>query len=134
VDLSEQRAYFFKAKVLVGETRCSTGKHGFSTPPGEYKVTQKDKDHVSNLYGNFLDAEGNVTQKDVDMSKMTVPEGMSFSGAKMPFYMRFKDGYGLHAGIVPNHPASHGCIRLPREMASHFFASATVGTPVHVQE
>lgn len=134
VDLSEQRAYFFKADQLVGETRCSSGKKGFRTPPGEYKVTQKDKNHVSNLYGNFVDATGVVLQKDVDTSKMKTPEGASFAGAKMPFFLRFHAGYGLHSGRVPNYPASHGCVRLPYNMAEQFFHSSSLGTPVIVQE
>jgi len=134
VILSEQRAYFYKGDVLIGDTKCSSGKKGFGTPAGSYLVTQKHKEHVSNLYGKFLDAEGNVTNSNVDTSKMKVPEGGSFAGAKMPFYMRFTGGYGLHAGYVPNHPASHGCIRLPRVMAEHFYENSVVGTPVTVQE
>lgn len=134
VDLSEQRAYFYKGEELVGETKCSSGKKGFATPAGDYKVIQKNKDHVSNLYGKFVNAEGAVTKSDVDTSKMKVPEGESFVGAKMPFFMRFTGGYGLHAGYVPNRPASHGCVRLPRVMAERFFTHSVVGTPVTVQE
>ncbi len=134
VDLSEQRAYFYKGDELIGDTKCSSGKKNFSTPAGEYKVTQKNKDHVSNLYGKFVNAEGVVTKSDVDTSKMKIPEGESFVGAKMPFFMRFTGGYGLHAGVVPNRPASHGCVRLPRVMAERFFNNSVVGTPVTVQE
>lgn len=134
VVLSEQRAYFYKGDELVGETKCSSGKKALPTPPGNYVVNQKDLNHVSNLYGKFLDPEGNVTNSNVDTSKMKVPEGGSFVGAKMPFFLRFTGGYGLHAGIVPNYPASHGCVRLPRVMAEHFYQNAVVGTPVTVQE
>jgi lipoprotein-anchoring transpeptidase ErfK/SrfK len=132
--LSEQRAYFYKGDELIGDTKCSSGKKGFGTPPGEYKVIQKNKDHVSNLYGKFVDAEGKVTHSDVDTSKMKIPEGETFVGAKMPYFMRFTAGYGLHSGYVPNRPASHGCVRLPRIMAQHFFEHSVVGTPVTVQE
>lgn len=134
VDLSEQRAYFYKGQELVGETKCSSGKKGFSTPAGEYQVTQKHKDHVSNLYGKFVDAEGKTTNNNVDTSKMKIPEGEAFVGAKMPYFLRFTAGYGLHAGVVPNRPASHGCVRLPRVMAQHFYENSIVGTPVSVQE
>jgi lipoprotein-anchoring transpeptidase ErfK/SrfK len=134
IDLSEQRVYLYKGETLVGETKCSSGKNGFETPPGLYKVTQKNKDHVSNLYGNFVDAEGNVTQRDVDTSKTPVPEGMTFAGAKMPYFQRFVGGYGLHAGNVPNRRASHGCVRLPRIMAERLFTQTVVGTPITVQE
>jgi hypothetical protein len=134
VDLAEQRVYFYKGTDLIGETKCSSGKNGFGTPPGEYKVIQKNKDHVSNLYGSFQDEEGNVTTRDVDTSKMKVPEGAIFVGAKMPYFMRFTGGYGLHAGIVPNRPASHGCVRLPRIMAERLFQHSSVGTPVTVTD
>jgi lipoprotein-anchoring transpeptidase ErfK/SrfK len=134
IDLSEQRAYFYKGGELIGDTKCSTGRKDFATPPGVYQVTQKNKDHVSNLYGKFVDAEGVVTNNNVDMSKMKLPEGNTFEGAKMPFFLRFTGGYGLHAGYVPGHPASHGCVRLPRVMAQHFFENTVVGTPVTVQE
>ena len=133
IKLSEQRVYLYKGGELVGESKCSSGKNGFETPPGTYKITQKNKDHVSNLYGNFLDAAGEVAQRDVDMSKAKVPEGMTFAGAKMPYFQRFTGGYGLHAGNVPNRRASHGCVRLPRIMAERFFSQTAVGTPVVVE-
>lgn len=130
--LNEQRAYFFKNQTIVGDSKISSGKKKFETPPGEYKVIQKNKNHVSNLYGKILDAEGAVVKSDADMSKDKVPEGGSFAGAKMPFFLRFHGGYGLHAGRVPNYPASHGCVRLPTSMAPRFFEHAELGTPVSV--
>ena len=132
INVSEPRVYFYRGDVIVGETRCSTGKKDFETVCGDYKVTQKNKDHVSNLYGNFVNEEGEIVQRDVDMSKMKVPDGCVFAGAKMPYYMRFHSGYGMHAGYVPNRPASHGCVRLPRVMAERFFRNVEVGTPVIV--
>lgn len=132
--LSDQRAYFYKGDKLVGESNVSSGKKGFETPPGQYKVIQKDKDHVSNLYGEYVDADGNVVQKNVDVTKDPVPEGATFQGAKMPYFMRFTGGYGLHAGYVPRYRASHGCIRMPGSMAQYFFNAAKIGTSVTVQE
>jgi lipoprotein-anchoring transpeptidase ErfK/SrfK len=134
ISLSEQRAYFYKGKELVGESTVSSGKKGFETPPGDYKIIQKDKDHVSNLYGEYVDAAGAVIQKNVDVSKDPLPEGATFVGAKMPYFMRFRDGYGMHAGYVPKYRASHGCIRMPRTMVEYFFNAAEVGTPVTVKE
>jgi lipoprotein-anchoring transpeptidase ErfK/SrfK len=134
VDLSDQRAFFYKGEEIVGESKVSSGKKGFRTPPGDYKVTQKDKNHKSNLYGKILNGEGRVVNGDADMSKQKVPEGHTFAGASMPFYLRFYRGYGLHAGKVPNYPASHGCVRLPRFMAEHFFNNSVIGMPVIVRE
>ena len=69
IDLSGQRVYFYKGDALVGESVISTGKKGFETPPGEYKVIQKDKDHASNLYGQFVSEDGGVVRSNVDVSK-----------------------------------------------------------------
>jgi lipoprotein-anchoring transpeptidase ErfK/SrfK len=52
----------------------------------------------------------------------------------MPYFMRFSGGYGLHAGVVPNRRASHGCVRLPRIMAERLFTHSVVGTPVTVTD
>lgn len=134
VMLGEQRAYFYKGGEIVGEANISSGKKNFRTPSGDFKVIQKDRNHVSNLYGDFVDEAGEVVQKNVDTSKDPVPEGATFRGAKMPFFLRFHGGYGMHAGRVPNYPASHGCVRLPRFMAEHFYQNAESGTPVTVQE
>ena len=57
---------------------------------GVFSVIQKDRYHHSNIY----------------------------SGAPMPFMQRITwSGVALHLGVVPGHPASHGCIRLPDAMA-----------------
>lgn len=130
--ISEQRAYFYKGGKLVGESVISSGKKGFETPPGQYKVIQKDKDHLSNLYGDYVDDDGNVVQKNVDVTKDPLPDGATFQGAKMPFFLRFTGGYGMHAGYLPGYAASHGCVRMPITMAQYFFEAADEGTPVTV--
>ena len=130
IELGAQRVHFYLGDKLVGDSVVSTGKTGFDTPPGEYHVIQKDKDHVSNLYGQFVNAAGEVVRTNVDITKDHPPAGAEFLGAKMPYFMRFHDGYGLHAGYVPSHPASHGCVRLPHDIAMHFFDHSEVGMPV----
>jgi len=134
VHLSEQRAYFYKGKHLVGESTISTGKPGFSTPPGHYRVLQKDKDHVSSEFGDYVDDEGNVVKSNIDVRKDRQPRGTHFDGARMPYFMRFRGGYGMHAGYVPPFRASHGCIRLPKMWAEPFYENAEEGTPVIVKE
>ncbi len=133
VDLSEQRAFFYKGKHRIGETNISTGRRGFETPPGRYRVMQKDADHYSNLYGDYVDAEGRVVMKNVDVNRNRRPPGTHLDGAPMPYFLRFTGGYGMHAGFVPRFRASHGCIRMPKRMARHFFEAARVGTPVIVK-
>ncbi len=134
VGLQEQRAFFLKGRRVVAETGVSSGRNGFETPPGKYRVIQKDEKHVSNLYGDFVGADGQVIRKNVDISKDRPPEGSVFSGAPMPYFLRFSRGFGFHAGHLPGRPASHGCIRLPEDMAKHFFENSQIGTPVRIEK
>src|SRR6478736_8988611 len=134
VHIGEQKAYFYKGKTLVGQTTCSTGKPGFGTPPGHYTVLSKSADHVSSLFGDYVDSYGNVVRSNIDSRKDRQPKGTHFDGARMPFAMFFRGGYAMHQGYVPPFAASHGCIRIPKGMASQFFEHASVGTPVTVTE
>ncbi|HJT82464.1 MAG TPA: L,D-transpeptidase family protein [Chthoniobacterales bacterium] len=132
ISLSEQRAYFYKGGMLVGVSQLSTGREGTNTPAGKYSIMQKDKDHVSNQYGDFVDAQGNVIVPNVSV-KDPRPPGTRFKGAPMPYFMRITPGgIGLHAGYLPGYPASHGCIRMPEFMAENFFKSVSTGTPVTI--
>jgi lipoprotein-anchoring transpeptidase ErfK/SrfK len=134
VHIGEQRAYFFKGSRLVGESPVSTGKPGFSTPPGHYDVVSKDIDHVSTVFGDYVDDHGNAVRSNIDVRKDHRPSGTHFDGARMPYAMFFRGGYAMHQGYVPPFAASHGCIRLPKGMARPFFENAPVGTPVVVKE
>ncbi len=134
VDLGVQRAFFYKGAKLVGEAVISSGKKGFETPAGSYEVIQRDKEHVSNLYGNFVDENGDVVKANVDASKEKPPEGTTFKGAKMRYFLRFTGGYGMHAGRLPGYRASHGCVRMPAAMAARFFENAEAGTKVTVKD
>jgi lipoprotein-anchoring transpeptidase ErfK/SrfK len=72
----------------------STGKKGNETPPGVFPLLQKKVMHRSNLYND----------------------------APMPYMQRLTwDGVALHAGRVPGYPASHGCVRLPKEFAKKLY-------------
>jgi hypothetical protein len=133
ISLAEQKAFFYKGEQLVGVSSIATGREGFDTPTGNFKIIQKNKDHVSNKYGNYVDADGNILMKDVDRTKDKMPPGARYDGAKMPFFMRIHGGVGMHEGFLPGYPASHGCIRMPGFMAETFFNNVALGTPVTVQ-
>ena len=132
IDLGEQKAFFYKDGRLVGVSMISSGREGYRTPPGQYKVLQKSKDHVSNLYGDYVDHGGNVVVANVGVKRDPKPPGSKFRGAPMPYFLRFHGGYGLHAGFLPGFAASHGCVRMPERMAQIFFANVSHGTPVRV--
>ena len=132
ISLGEQRAYFYKSGVLVGVSQLSTGREGLNTPTGNYKIIQKDKDHFSSLFGDYVDSSGKVVVANIDVKKDPKPPGTHFQGTPMPYFMRIVSGTGLHAGYLPGYPASHGCIRMPEFMAEDFFRSVSVGTPVTI--
>lgn len=134
VNLSEQRAYFYKGGNLVGVSRISSGRSGYSTRAGNFRVLSKHPNHRSSIYGSFVDRNsGRVVKADVNTRKHRAPAGTVYRGAKMNHYIRFNGGIGFHAsGNVPNHPASHGCVRMPPHMAQKFYQYAPVGTRVQL--
>ncbi len=133
INLSKQTASFYKGGKLVGVSAVSSGREEFATPAGTYKIIQKNIDHKSNLYGEYVDASGTVVQKDVDVKKDPCPPGARFAGAPMPYFMRLTNtGVGMHQGFLPGVPDSHGCIRMPEKMVKIYWANAPLGTPVSV--
>lgn len=134
INRSQQKAYFYKGDKLVGISRISSGKEDTGTPPGKYKITQKNKDHKSSLYGTIKDkATGQVINENADIRVDKVLPGQVFYNAPMPNYMRFNNAIGMHTGYLPGYAASHGCVRMPHHMSTKFFENAEVGTPVIVE-
>jgi LysM repeat protein len=107
IDISRQRAFLLVGGRVAIETPVSTGKEGHPTPLGVFKISERmESGKVSNLYD-----------------------------AAMPYWMRLGSlAIGMHIGVVPGAPASHGCIRLPRQIAPLMFAHTTTGTTVRVLE
>ena len=105
VSLADQRLYVYHDQLLLAWSTVSSGCAGHETPIGSYTVSQKDVDHHSNLYDN----------------------------APMPFFLRLTDdGLGLHAGYNPGYPASHGCLRLPPDLARDLYQHVEAGTQVEI--
>ena len=132
INISDQKVYYYKGGELVGISACSTGREGHDSPVGNFKVQKKEKEHASNLYGDFVDASGTVVVKNVDAKKDKAPPGAHFQGSSMPWFMQFAPGVGMHTGFLPGVPDSHGCIRLPDKMARIFYDNTPLGTPVTV--
>ncbi len=132
ISLREQRAYFYKGDLLVGVSAISSGREGFDTKPGTFKIIQKDKDHVSSRFGDYVDRDGSIIKKEIDREVDPLPKGAIYDGARMPNFMRIVGGTGMHEGFLPGYAASHGCIRMPGFMAATFFQNVDVGTPVTI--
>lgn len=105
ISLATQHMSLIKDGVPVLDSICSTGREGYGTKRGYFVITDKERNHRSTIY-------------HVDM----------------PYFMRLSClDFGMHEGVVPNYPASHGCIRLPGETARKLFTEIPIGTLVTVQ-
>jgi lipoprotein-anchoring transpeptidase ErfK/SrfK len=133
VSLLKQRAYLMIGEQIVADGPISSGKRGHETPRGHFTVMEKDPNHHSSLYGDFVDRSGRVVRAGVSAHIDSAPSGTHFAGAAMKWFLRLTgEGVGMHIGILPGYPASHGCVRESSEGAKLFYDHAKVGTPVDV--
>lgn len=107
VSKGDQSLTVYDGEEIVATSKVSTGKPGHTTPSGIFSILEKRKYHESNLYSN----------------------------APMPFMQRLTwSGIALHEGKVPNHPASHGCVRLPNGFAKTLFQMTERGAHVIITD
>ena len=105
VSIGTQKVTLFSNGVRVAQGPISTGVPGHPTPLGVFSVIEKDRYHHSNIY----------------------------SGAPMPYMQRITwSGVALHEGVLPGHPASHGCIRMTHEFALRLWGITKLGVRVIV--
>ena len=132
VDLKRQLAQFYRGSRVIGVAAIASGKEGRNTPPGQYKIMEKDPTHKSSKYGWIEDEQHKVVNEDATPTTH-VPPGCRYVAAPMPWFMRLRgDGVGMHEGYLPGYPASHGCIRMDRGVVQKFYQNAYVGMPVQV--
>jgi lipoprotein-anchoring transpeptidase ErfK/SrfK len=133
ISLSKQRAYLMAGEDVFIETPISSGKRAGMTPTGSFTILEKDPDHRSSIYGDFVDRQGRVVRSGVSLKVDSAPSGTVYRGAPMTWFMRMTwSGVGMHVGILPGYPASHGCIRLPSDIAKMIYDRVKIGTPVTV--
>lgn len=134
VSISKQRAYLLNGEQVAIDSPISSGKRAGMTPTGSFNVQEKDKDHRSSIYGDFKDSGGRTVRGGVSVRIDSAPSGTHFVGAPMLWFMRLTgEGVGMHVGILPGYPASHGCIRMPPQAAEMFYNKVKIGTPVRVE-
>lgn len=136
ISLSKQRAYLKIRGTddVYIDTPVSTGKAGHATPTGNFSVMEKDADHRSSIYGDFVDSSGRVVRSGISSRIDSAPAGTRYLGAPMKWFCRLTSGgVGMHVGILPGYPASHGCCRLPAEIAPLIYQKVKVGTPVTIE-
>jgi lipoprotein-anchoring transpeptidase ErfK/SrfK len=134
VSISKQRAYLMTGDQIAIDSPISSGKRGHTSPTGRFTILEKDKDHRSNLYGDYKDSKGRTVRGGISAHIDSAPSGTHFVGAPMTWFMRLTgEGVGMHVGILPGYPASHGCIRMPEPAAALFYSHVKVGTPAVVE-
>ncbi len=135
VSLSRQRIYLMLNREIVIDAPVSSGKRGHTTPTGTFHIRGKELNHFSNIYGNYVDHTGRVVRAGISARIDPAPSGTHYEGAPMRFFMRLTDsGVGMHIGILPGYAASHGCVRLPADVAPLIYDKVKEGTTVTVQE
>lgn len=104
VDLAAQVLSVFRGGYEIGAAAILYGADAKPTPLGIYPITQKDADHVSNIYH-----------------------------APMPYMLRLtNDGVAIHASDVQDGYMTHGCIGVPLSFARKLFGAAKLGDRVIV--
>ncbi|AZG77921.1 L,D-transpeptidase family protein [Methylocystis rosea] len=101
--IADQQVSIYNHSGLVARSAISTGIAGHPTPKGIFSIIGRERFHRSNIY----------------------------SSAPMPFMQRITwSGIAMHLGVVPGHPASHGCIRLPAAFAAKLWGMTRIGERV----
>jgi lipoprotein-anchoring transpeptidase ErfK/SrfK len=107
ISIKKQQLTLYAGGQPVAHSRVSTGVPGHPTPQGVFSILEKRIYHESNIY----------------------------SSAPMPYMQRITwSGVAMHQGVVPNHPASHGCIRLPADFARRLWSLTKVGARVIIAQ
>jgi len=134
IDLGDQNVKVMRGSREIGWAYVATGIEGRRTPAGSYRISEKIVDKYSNRYGWIENGFGEVVNSDASPGDSVGP-GERYMPAPMPYWMRITDyGIGMHIGHIPHpgEPASHGCIRMPREFVPTLFNMVDIGTRVKV--
>ena len=95
VDLTEQWLGAYEHGRLKFSVPAATGKTGFETPTGIFRIDARHLTHTSSLY-----------RTDDDEAQYPMDNAMRF------YIAPDNVAYWLHARDLPGKPASHGCIGL----------------------
>jgi lipoprotein-anchoring transpeptidase ErfK/SrfK len=102
VDLASETIRVVRGSSEIGRALILYGADDKPTPSGQFKITQKKRHHISNLYNR-----------------------------PMPYMLRLtNDGVAIHGSVVEYGYATHGCIGVPEEFAALLFKEAKLGDRV----
>jgi hypothetical protein len=103
ISVDQQKLHLYSDGVHVADALIATGVPEHPTPLGVFSIVGKELYHESNIY----------------------------SSAPMPYMQRITwSGVAIHQGVGVGRPASHGCIRIPREFAQRLWVLTRLGARV----
>ena len=106
VDLEARTISVFRDGHEIGAAAILKGYGNKPTPTGVFPISEKDADHVSNIYE-----------------------------APMPYMLRLtNDGVSIHGSKVERGYATNGCIGVPDGFAKRLFGVASLGDKVIVTD
>jgi len=101
IDLAHNKAWLLRGGVVeYGPVPITSGRPGYRTPVGTFRVLSKERVHLSRAFDN----------------------------APMPYSVFFVPGIAFHQGSLA--VTSHGCIHLSRSAALRFFGALARGDVV----
>lgn len=114
INLTTQYLIAWEGDVSIYETYVSTGKPGFETPPGSYRVLTK--------------LESQTMEGVLGGEYYNVPD--------VPWVMYFTNfGHAIHGAYWHNNfgsVMSHGCVNLPLEFSAWLYTWASIGTRIEI--
>lgn len=106
IDLTRQVLLVVEQGAVRRAVHASTGASEFATPVGRFTVIRRERMSWSWRYHVWL-----------------------------PYALYFYRGWAIHAArLVPDRPASRGCVRIPIEDAPFVFRASPLGTPVLIRD
>jgi peptidoglycan hydrolase-like protein with peptidoglycan-binding domain len=106
VDRTRQLLVLVRGGRAAAVYAASTGRRGFETPVGRFRVAYQQQRSWSAEYSTWL------------------PWASYFIAAR---------GIAVHAGQTPPRPDSHGCVRVPAPFAQRIYGAMQPGTVVIVR-
>jgi lipoprotein-anchoring transpeptidase ErfK/SrfK len=106
VDRARQLLILVRNGRAAAVFAASTGKPGYETPAGSFRVAYQQRRSWSWEYST------------------TLPWASYFIASR---------GIAVHAGETPAQPASHGCVRVPKPFAKRIYRAMAPGTVVLVR-
>jgi lipoprotein-anchoring transpeptidase ErfK/SrfK len=101
IDLAHNKAWLLRGGVVeYGPVPITSGRSGYRTPVGTFRVLSKERVHLSRAFDN----------------------------APMPYSVFFIPGIAFHQGSLA--VTSHGCIHLSKSAALRFFGALARGDVV----